>query len=86
MADHNNADGKLENGLPPSRTPPTPAAADTTDSLQDSDMEDWRKAFGNNISPAVKEFLQYRHRGWELGIEADLIARQKARAAQTRKP
>jgi hypothetical protein len=77
-----------ENGLPASPTPPTPAAAagDATDSSQDPDMEDWRKAFGNNISPAVKEFLQYRHREWELGIEADLIARQKARAARTRKP
>jgi hypothetical protein len=65
---------------------PVAPAQDAADSSRDPDMEDWRKAFGDNIPAAVKEFLEYRHREWELGMEADLKARQEARAAQTRKP
>jgi hypothetical protein len=38
------------------------------------------------IPKAVQEFLKYRHREWELGMEADLKARQEARAERTRKP
>jgi len=75
-------------GLPAPLTPSTPPVAvrDTTDSSEYPDMEDWRKAFGDNIPPAVKEFLQYRHREWELGMEPDLKARQEARAARAQKP
>jgi hypothetical protein len=47
---------------------------------------DWRKAFGGNIPTAVKEFLEYRHREWELEMEADLKARQEAQAERARKP
>jgi hypothetical protein len=61
-------------------------AQNARDSAIDAGMEDWRKAFGDKIPPAVKEFLEYRHREWELGMEADLKARQKARAEQSRKP
>jgi hypothetical protein len=49
-------------------------------------MEDWRKAFGDQVPPAVKEFLEYRHREWELGIEPDLKARQEAGAKGSQKP
>ncbi len=79
--------GYDENGVPTSATPPTPAAPAqrATDSVQDPDMEDWRKAFGDNIPAAVKEFLQYRHREWELDMEADLKARQEAKAGRTQK-
>jgi hypothetical protein len=49
-------------------------------------MEDWRKAFGDKIPAAVKEFLEYRHREWELGMEADLKARQEAGAEGSQKP
>ena len=65
---------------------PVAPAQDVADSSRDSDMEDWRKAFGDKIPAAVKEFLEYRHREWELGIESDLKARQDETAAQTRRP
>jgi hypothetical protein len=48
-------------------------------------MKEWRETFGHEIPIAVKEFLEYRHREWELGIEADLKAYQEKRAEQTRK-
>jgi hypothetical protein len=72
---------RLENdGDRPNREPHTPVAPaqDAADSSRDPDMEDWRKAFGDQVPPAVKEFLEYRHREWELGIEDDLKARQEA--------
>jgi hypothetical protein len=72
--------GYDENGIPASITPGTSAA------LAQPDMEEWRKTFGHEIPIAVKEFLEYRHREWELGMEADLKARQEARAEQARKP
>jgi hypothetical protein len=77
-----------ENGIPATVTPPTSAAPAqyATDSVEDSDMEDWRKTFGQKIPAVVKEFLEYRHREWELGMEADLKARKEARAERTRKP
>ena len=79
--------GYDEDGLPTSLTRSTldAPARDTTDSLEDLDMEDWRKAFGNNIPSVVKEFLEYRHRDWELGMEADL-ARQEKQTKRKRKP
>jgi hypothetical protein len=79
--------GYDENGIPASVTPPTEAAAaqHATDTAKDPDMEDWRKAFGDNIPPVVKEFLKYRHREWELEMEADLKARQEAKAGRTQK-
>jgi hypothetical protein len=78
--------GYDENGVPASVMPPSVASAqDLTDSAKDLDMEDWRKAFGDKIPPAVKEFLEYRHREWELGIENNLKADEEARAEQTRK-
>jgi hypothetical protein len=55
---------------------PVASAQDAADSSRDPDMEDWRKAFGDKVPAAVKQFLEYRHREWELGIEADLKARQ----------
>jgi hypothetical protein len=80
--------GYDESGMPASPTPPTSvsSAQDATDSAQDPDMEDWRKTFGHKIPAAVKEFLEYRHREWELGMEADLKARQEKPAERTRKP
>ena len=80
--------GYGENGIPDSVTPPTavPSAQDATDSAQDPDMDDWRKTFGHKIPVAVKEFLEYRHREWELGMEANLKARQEKRTERTRKP
>jgi hypothetical protein len=79
--------GYDEHGVPSSAMPPTPAvpAQRAPDSVQDPDMEDWRKAFGDNIPAAVKEFLQYRHREWELEMEDDLKARQEAKAGRTQK-
>ena len=80
--------GYDENGLPTSLTPSTwdAPARDTTDSLKDPDMEDWREAFGNDIPSAVKEFLEYRHREWELGMEADLKARYDAAPKRAKLP
>jgi hypothetical protein len=70
------------------REPPTSAASphDATDSAEDPDMEEWRKTFGHKIPVAVKEFLEDRHREWELAMGADLKARQEARGERTRKP
>jgi uncharacterized protein HemX len=79
--------GYDESGIPASVTPPTSVAPaqDATDSAQDPDMDDWRKTFGKEIPVAVKEFLEYRHREWELGMEADLKARQEKQTERTRK-
>jgi hypothetical protein len=79
--------GYDENGIPASPTPPTSVSSiqDGTDSTQDPGIEDWRKTFGHEIPTAVKEFLEYRHREWELGMEADLKARQEKRTERTRK-
>lgn len=45
-----------------------------------------KKIFGDRALNAVDDFLKYRHREWELEMEADLKARQDARIDQTRKP
>jgi hypothetical protein len=79
--------GYDENGIPGSETPPTSVAPaqDATDSADDPDMEDWRKAFGDKIPSAVKEFLEYRHREWELEMEGDPKTRQEAGAKRPQK-
>ena len=61
---------RFENdGDRPSRELHTPVAPaqDAADSSKDPAMEDWRKAFGDKVPAAAKEFLEYRHREWELG-------------------
>lgn len=73
-----------ETGREPLTSAASPQGA--TDSAEDSEMEEWRKTFGHDIPAAVKEFLEYRHQEWELGMEADLKARQEARSERTRKP
>jgi hypothetical protein len=77
-----------ENGIPAPVTPSASAAPPqcATDSVEDPDMEDWRKTFGHKIPATAKEFLESRHREWELGMEADLKARQQKRAKRTPKP
>ena len=67
-----------------SRTPVAPAQDPATSSM-DPVMEDWRKAFGDKVPPAVGDFLEYRHREWELGIGSDLKARPGAPPVQSRK-
>lgn len=54
---------------PTSAILPTPVAdgQHAEDSIEDPDIEDWRKALGDKVPNAVKEFLQYRHRKWEWG-------------------
>src|SRR5208337_3681630 len=71
--------GYDENGIPASLTPSTSVAPDShaTDPAKDPDMEDWGKSSGHKIPATVKEFLEYRHREWEWGMEADLKTRQE---------
>jgi hypothetical protein len=45
-------------------------------------MDDWRRTCGDKMPDAVKEFLEYRHREWELEIEADLQSCQAGRASK----
>ncbi|HZW79684.1 MAG TPA: hypothetical protein VFF50_04355 [Candidatus Deferrimicrobiaceae bacterium] len=74
--------GYDENGIPCTNTSPSSSAAsahDAGDPTEGPDIEEWRKTFGREISPAVKDFLQYRHREWELGMEPHLKARSKTR-------
>jgi hypothetical protein len=80
--------GYDENGAPASVTPLASfgQAREKDSEEDDPEMEEWRKTFGHEIPAAVKEFLEYRHREWELAMEADLKARQEKRTKRERKP
>jgi hypothetical protein len=81
--------GYDDNGIPSTSTTPSrsvPSALNAGGATDDPDIEGWRNTFGRDIPPAIKEFLEYRHREWELGLEADLEADSKTRPARTRKP
>ncbi len=79
--------GYDEHGIPTSVTPPTSAAParNAGDLPRDPDVEDCRKAFGQRIPDSVKEFLEYRHREWELGRENNAKADEEAQADKTGK-
>jgi hypothetical protein len=81
--------GYDKDGLPRMNTTPSStdaSAHDAGDATEDPDIENWRKAFGREISPVVKGFLEHRHREWELAMEADLDRRSKTRRLRTRGP
>ena len=81
--------GYDENGLPYANTTPTSSDAsahNAGDATGDPDIEEWRKKFGREIPLAVKDFLEHRHREWELAMEADLDPRSKIGHARTRRP
>ncbi len=67
---------------PPKRvrnTSPTPDA--------EFNFSEYKKAIlaDPRARKVVEDFLKYRHREWELGMENDLKADEEARAKQTRK-
>ncbi|HXM65467.1 MAG TPA: hypothetical protein VN911_01965 [Candidatus Acidoferrum sp.] len=80
--------GYDDNGVPAEERPRAGASARAqAESVEILDFEVWRKKwFGDEIPHAVKDFLQYRHREWELGMEADLKVGQEKRTERTRKP
>ncbi|MGH9500132.1 MAG: hypothetical protein ACRD3L_13405 [Terriglobales bacterium] len=51
----------------------------TAHAPHEPDIEGWRGAFGRDIPPFVKEFLDYRHCEWELNMESDLLSGPKTK-------
>ena len=81
--------GYDQHGLPgPGVTPPGSCVPVRSPKgcVEDPDLEDWRKKFGREIPPAVKEFLDYRHRESEIGMKKNLRRRSRKNHAPTRRP
>ena len=69
------------NGLPSHSTTCQPASSQNT--ANEPDMEEWRRSFGRSIPQDVKDFLEYRHREWELSSQSEP---PRARRQGNRKP
>jgi antitoxin VapB len=81
--------GYDEHGIPtPGVAPPGSAVSGRKPEgpMENPDLDDWWKKYQRKVPPAVKEFLKYRHREWELGIGADIEGKPKVRRARTRRP
>jgi hypothetical protein len=79
--------GYDEHGVPAWEQPGSGASARTqAEPVENLDFGAWRKKwFGDEIPSAVKEFLAYRHREWELGMEAGSPLPEKTRPTQARR-
>jgi hypothetical protein len=92
ILDHRNPDqiiGYDESGLRSSdpKPKPTDIARGEAGAWEPFDFADRKKKVLHNPASRalIEDFLKNRHRAWELEMEADLKARQEAKAGRTQK-